>query len=162
MNNEDGNDKKNENCIILIPKGNSYCRNKSSAMGPRFKVSSEGLSAEIDIPLNGIQQPLTIVFISYISFNASLNHIMIVSFCFSYLINNAIYESNHCQNCFLDTRIRLIFTGICFYDRFKCQKPRYTNNQILLSIETIKINYKEDKKSPNKQDKRKEVSTVSI
>ena len=42
--------KKNENCTILIPKGNSYCCRKSSARGPRFKVSSEGLSAEIDIP----------------------------------------------------------------------------------------------------------------
>ena len=41
---------KNENCTILIPKGNSYCRRKSSAREPRFKVSSEGLSAEIDIP----------------------------------------------------------------------------------------------------------------
>ena len=30
-------------------KGNSYCRRKSSAMGPRFKVSTEGLSTEIDI-----------------------------------------------------------------------------------------------------------------
>ena len=40
-----------ENCTILIPKGNSYCRHKSSARGPRVKVSSEGLSAEIDIPL---------------------------------------------------------------------------------------------------------------
>ena len=40
-----------ENCTILIPKGNSYCRRNSSARGPRFKVSSEGLSAEIDIPL---------------------------------------------------------------------------------------------------------------
>ena len=39
--------KKNENCTILIPKGNSYCRSKCSARGPRFKVSSEGLSAEI-------------------------------------------------------------------------------------------------------------------
>ena len=38
--------KKIENCTILIPKGNSYCRRKSSARGPRFKVSSE----EIDIP----------------------------------------------------------------------------------------------------------------
>ena len=44
------NEKKNENCTILIPKGNSYCRRKSSARGPRLKVSSEGLSAEIDIP----------------------------------------------------------------------------------------------------------------
>ena len=43
--------KMDENCFILIPKGNSYCRRKSSARGPRFKVSSEGLSAEIDIPL---------------------------------------------------------------------------------------------------------------
>ena len=41
--------KKKENCTILIPKGNSYCRHKSSARGPRFKVSSEGPSAEIDI-----------------------------------------------------------------------------------------------------------------
>ena len=40
----------NENCTILIPKGNSYCRRKSSARGPRFKVSFKGLSAEIDIP----------------------------------------------------------------------------------------------------------------
>ena len=40
-----------ENCTILIPKGNSYCRRKSSARGPRFKVSSIELSAEIDIPL---------------------------------------------------------------------------------------------------------------
>ena len=40
-----------ENCTIFIPKGNSYCRRKSSARGPRFKVSSEGLSAEIDIQL---------------------------------------------------------------------------------------------------------------
>ena len=40
------------NCTILIPKGNSYCRRKSSAKGPWFKVSSEGLFiAEIDIPL---------------------------------------------------------------------------------------------------------------
>ena len=44
------NEKKNENCTILIPKRNSYCCRKSSARGPRFKVSSEGLSAEIDIP----------------------------------------------------------------------------------------------------------------
>ena len=40
--------KKYEICTILIPKGNSYCRRKSSARGPRFKVSSIGLSAEID------------------------------------------------------------------------------------------------------------------
>ena len=40
-----------ENCTILIPKGNSYCRRKSRARGPQFKVSPEGLSAEIDIPL---------------------------------------------------------------------------------------------------------------
>ena len=39
-----------ENFTILILKGNSYCCRKSSARGPRFKVSSEGLSAEIDIP----------------------------------------------------------------------------------------------------------------
>ena len=36
-------EKKNENCTMLIPKGNSYCRRKSSTKGPRFKVSSEGL-----------------------------------------------------------------------------------------------------------------------
>ena len=47
---ENENENENENCTILIPKGNSYCRRKSSARGPRFKVSSEGLSAEIDIP----------------------------------------------------------------------------------------------------------------
>ena len=35
--------------ILYYPKGNSYCRRKSSARGPRFKVSSEGLSTEIDI-----------------------------------------------------------------------------------------------------------------
>ena len=34
---------------ISIPKENSYCRRKCSARGPRFKVSSKGLSAEIDI-----------------------------------------------------------------------------------------------------------------
>ena len=43
--------KKIENYIISIQKGNSYCRCKSSTRGPRFKVSSKGLSAEIDIPL---------------------------------------------------------------------------------------------------------------
>ena len=30
-----------EKCTISIPKGNSYCRRKSSARWPRFKVSSE-------------------------------------------------------------------------------------------------------------------------
>ena len=49
--------KKIENCTILIPKGNSYCRLKSSARGLRCKVSSEGLSAEIDIPL---QSPIQV------------------------------------------------------------------------------------------------------
>ena len=39
--------KKKENCTILISKGNSYCRRKSSVRGRRFKVSSEGLSAEL-------------------------------------------------------------------------------------------------------------------
>ena len=38
----------NENCTILIPKRNSYCRRKSSTRGPRFKVSSDGLSTEMD------------------------------------------------------------------------------------------------------------------
>ena len=33
----------------LITKRNSYCRRKSSARGPRFKVPSEELSTEIDI-----------------------------------------------------------------------------------------------------------------
>ena len=46
----EGKLKKIENCTTLIPEGNSYCRRKSSARGPRFIVSSEGLSAEIDIP----------------------------------------------------------------------------------------------------------------
>ena len=41
----------NENCTILIPKGNSYCCRKSSARKHWFKVSSEGPSTEIDIPL---------------------------------------------------------------------------------------------------------------
>ena len=42
--------KKNlKNSTILIPKGNWHCRRKSSARGPKFKVSSEGLSTEIDI-----------------------------------------------------------------------------------------------------------------
>ena len=34
---------KNENCTMLIRKGNSCCHRKSSAWGPLFKVSSEGL-----------------------------------------------------------------------------------------------------------------------
>ena len=38
-----------ENYTILIPKGNSYCRRKSSAREPQFKVSSGGLSRESDI-----------------------------------------------------------------------------------------------------------------
>ena len=46
-----------ENCTILIPKGNSYFRRKSSARGPRCKVSSEGLSTEIDTP---IQSPIQV------------------------------------------------------------------------------------------------------
>ena len=50
VNNDFTEKNENENCTILIPEGNSYCRRKSSARGPRFKVSSEGLSAEIDIP----------------------------------------------------------------------------------------------------------------
>ena len=40
---------KHENCTIIIRKGNSYFRRKSSIRGPRFKVSSEGLSTEINI-----------------------------------------------------------------------------------------------------------------
>ena len=46
-----------ENYTILIPKGNLHCRRKSSARRPQFKVSSEGLSAEIDIPL---QSPIQV------------------------------------------------------------------------------------------------------
>ena len=38
----------NENCTILITKGNSYCHHKSSARDLGLK-SSEGLSTEIDI-----------------------------------------------------------------------------------------------------------------
>ena len=41
-----------ENCTILTPKGNSYCRRKSSARGPWFKVSFEGLSAEMSNDLD--------------------------------------------------------------------------------------------------------------
>ena len=41
--------KKNENCTILISKGNSYCCRKSSVKEPWFIVSSEELSTEIDI-----------------------------------------------------------------------------------------------------------------
>ena len=44
--------KKNENCTIFIPKVNSYFRRKSSARWSQFKVSSERLSAEIDILLH--------------------------------------------------------------------------------------------------------------
>ena len=40
-----------ENWTIIIPKGNSYCYRKSTARGPPFKVSSEGLSEEIDLLL---------------------------------------------------------------------------------------------------------------
>ena len=42
-------EKLNENCTLLISKGNSYCRHKSTARDPWFKVSFEGLSREIDI-----------------------------------------------------------------------------------------------------------------
>ena len=42
-------EKQNENRTMMIQKGNSYYRHKSSARGPWFKVSSEGLSTEIDI-----------------------------------------------------------------------------------------------------------------
>ena len=49
----------NENCTILIPEGNSYCRLKSSARGPRFKVLSERLSIEIDILIRSPIQVLT-------------------------------------------------------------------------------------------------------
>ena len=50
-----------ENCTILIPKGNSCCRRKSSARGLRFEVSSEGLSTEMDILIwspNQVQRPM--------------------------------------------------------------------------------------------------------
>ena len=42
---------KNENCTILIPKGNSYCRRKSSARGPQFKVSSESQIWTCNLPV---------------------------------------------------------------------------------------------------------------
>ena len=51
-------EKKDENCTILIPKGNSFYRNKSSSRGPQFKVSSEGLSTEMYIL---IQSPIKII-----------------------------------------------------------------------------------------------------
>ena len=41
--------KMKKNCTIFIPEGNSYCRLKGSAKEPRFKVSSERLSQEINI-----------------------------------------------------------------------------------------------------------------
>ena len=41
--------KKNENYTISTPKENLHCHGKSRAKGPRFKISSEGLSAEINI-----------------------------------------------------------------------------------------------------------------
>ena len=53
-----------EDCTLLIPRGNSYCRRKSSARGPRFKVSSEGLSAEIDIPLRSPIQVQTKAYVA--------------------------------------------------------------------------------------------------
>ena len=43
------NENQNQNYTMLIPKEYSYCCRKSTARGPRFKVSSKGLSAEIDI-----------------------------------------------------------------------------------------------------------------
>ena len=51
----------NENCTILIPKGNTYCRRKSSAKGPRFKVLYEGLSTEIDILIRSPIQVVTLL-----------------------------------------------------------------------------------------------------
>ena len=48
-----------ENCTMLIPMGNSYCRCKSSARGPRFKVSSEGLSTEKNILIRSPIKVLT-------------------------------------------------------------------------------------------------------
>ena len=49
----------NENGTKLILKGNSYRRRKSIARGPRSKVSSEGLSTEIDILLRSPIQVLS-------------------------------------------------------------------------------------------------------
>ena len=40
--------KKIENCTLFAI---HYCRHKSSTRGPQFKVSSEGLSTDIDIPI---------------------------------------------------------------------------------------------------------------
>ena len=48
----------NENGTMSIPRGNSYCCRKSSAKGPRFKVSSKGVSPEIDIL---IQSPIEVL-----------------------------------------------------------------------------------------------------
>ena len=42
---------KKSKILLVIPKGNLYCRRKRSARGLRFIVSSEGLSIEIDIDL---------------------------------------------------------------------------------------------------------------
>ena len=50
--------KKIENCTILIPSGNSYCRRKSSAKDLGL-VSSEGLSPETDILIRSPIQVLT-------------------------------------------------------------------------------------------------------
>ena len=51
--------KKIENFTILIPKENSYCRHKSSARGPPFKISPEGLSTETDILIRSPMQVQT-------------------------------------------------------------------------------------------------------
>ena len=54
------NETENENCTKLIPEGNSYYHRKSSASGPRYKVSPEGLSTEIDILLRSPIQILVL------------------------------------------------------------------------------------------------------
>ena len=48
-----------ENYILFIQNGNSYCSRKSSARGTRYKVSSEGLTAEIDILIRSLIQVQT-------------------------------------------------------------------------------------------------------
>ena len=62
--------KKNENCTLLIPKGNSYCRRKSSARGPRFKVSFED-DSPIRKSMNQNIQQLTLF--TYPKIHCSLN-----------------------------------------------------------------------------------------
>ena len=52
---------------MLIPKGKSYCRRKSSGRGPRFKVLSEGLSTELDILIRSPIKVLIEADVAYIT-----------------------------------------------------------------------------------------------